>query len=191
MSLDLLQDVHRPRGTFGWVRKQLLRGSARVIEWTTLLHRKTMNLAQVNEFLWVGGEIRRADYGKLAALGVTAVIDMRAERKDDAALLGKHGIELLHLPAPDHFAPSRDQLESGTQWALARLEKGGKVYTHCQHGVGRGPLMGLCILVGRGMAPQTAYSLMRQHRWQATLNDRQLAALADFSAARGATPDDV
>ena len=183
MSLSLLQDVHRPRGRFGWVRKQMLRGYARVIEWTTLLHRRTLNLARVDDFLYVGGEIRRADYAKLAALGITGVIDVRSERKDDAVMLKTHGIELLHLPVPDHFAPQRTQLEEGVSWALERIEKGGRIYSHCQHGVGRGPLMGLCILVAKGRPMQEAYSHLRQHRWQATLNDRQLAAVADFAEA--------
>ncbi|XXF78612.1 phosphatase [Myxococcaceae bacterium GXIMD 01537] len=178
--VSLLRGVHHVPGLRGWVRKQVLRSVARVVEWTTKLPGRGMNVSRVADWLLVGGSVPRADYGRLAAEGVTAVIDLRAERRDDAEALAALGIELLHLPVTDRYPPSVAQLSAGVEWALPRLAAGGTLYTHCEHGVGRGPLMGLAVMVARGWDVTEAYRALRRARWQATLNDRQLAGLSDF-----------
>lgn len=181
MSLDLLRAVHARPGPWGFFRRQVLRSYARMVEWSTKLHRRTLNLSRVSGYLFVGGHVPRVHYRRLAALGITAVVDLRAERQDDSRALTALGIEYVNLPAPDHFAPSRAQLEEGVNWMLSRVERGGRVFVHCEHGVGRGPLMGLCLMVALGESPDAAYRTLRGQRWQATLNDRQLEALADFA----------
>ncbi|HEX8704433.1 MAG TPA: phosphatase [Myxococcaceae bacterium] len=186
MSVSLLREVHHVPGVRGWVRKQVLRSVARVIEWTTKLPGRGMNVSRVNDWLWVGGSVSRAQYKELAAQGITAVIDMRAERCDDAAALAALGIELLHLPVTDRYPPSVEQLMRGVDWALPRLKAGGRLYTHCEHGVGRGPLMGLAVMVAQGAEATAAYRAVREARWQCTLNDRQLNGLSDFVTAWGA-----
>lgn len=183
MSLSLLREVHHVPGVRGFVRKQVLRSVARVIEWTTKLPGRGMNISRVNDWLWVGGAVARSQYRELSAQGITAVIDMRGERSDDAAALGALGIELLHLPVKDRYPPTVEQLLQGVEWAVPRVKAGGRLYTHCEHGVGRGPLMGLAVMVALGAAAPEAYRALRQARWQATLNDRQLNGLADFVTA--------
>ncbi|MBN1208239.1 MAG: dual specificity protein phosphatase family protein [Myxococcaceae bacterium] len=183
MNASLLREVHHVPGVRGWVRKQVLRSVARVVEWTTKLPGRGMNLSRVNDWLWVGGSVARSQYAALAAQGITAVIDMRSERGDDAAALAALGLELLRLPVADRYPPSVEQLMQGVEWALPRLKAGGRLYAHCEHGVGRGPLMGLAVMVAQGWEAAEAYRVLRRARWQATLNDRQLGGLADFSAA--------
>lgn len=183
MSVSLLRDVHHVPGVRGWVRKQVLRSVARCVEWTTKLPGQGLNLSRVNDWLHVGGGVPRSRYAELKALGITAVIDLRAERCDDAQALAALGIELLHLPVTDRYPPSVEQLMRGVEWALPRLEQGGHLFTHCEHGVGRGPLMGLAVMVARGWDAPVAYRELRKARWQATLNDRQLGGLADFVTA--------
>lgn len=189
LHLESLREVHGRKGAYAFLRKQLLRSYARVIEWTTLLPGRRLNLDRVESWLFVGGAVRPVDYPRLQALGITAVVDLRAERQDDAERLRALGIEYLNLPAPDHFAPRQAQLAEGARWMQERVEAGGSVYVHCQHGVGRAPLQALCLLVARGESPDAAYRKLRAARWQATLNDRQLAALAEFagSSAAGTT----
>ena len=51
---------------------------------------------------------------------------------------------------------------------------------HCEHGVGRGPLMACAVLVAQGHSAPEALRIVRAGRWQALPNDRQLAALLDF-----------
>ena len=51
---------------------------------------------------------------------------------------------------------------------------------HCEHGVGRGPLMACAVLVAQGYSAPEALRIVRSGRWQALPNDRQLAVLMDF-----------
>ncbi|NOJ80778.1 protein-tyrosine phosphatase family protein [Myxococcus xanthus] len=183
MSFALLREVHHVPGVRGWVRKQVLRSVARCVEWTTKLPGRGLNVSQVNDWLYVGGAVPRSRYTELKTRGITAVIDVRGERCDDAEALKALGIELLNLPVTDRYPPSVEQLMRGVEWALPRLEQGGTLYTHCEHGVGRGPLVGLAVMVARGWEAPAAYRELRQARWQSTLNDRQLNGLADFVAA--------
>ncbi|WNZ62749.1 dual specificity protein phosphatase [Myxococcus sp. MxC21-1] len=183
MSFALLREVHHVPGVRGWVRKQVLRSVARCVEWTTKLPGRGLNVSQVNDWLYVGGAVPRSRYAELKARGITAVIDVRGERCDDAEALKALGIELLNLPVTDRYPPSVEQLMRGVEWALPRLKQGGTLYTHCEHGVGRGPLVGLAVMVARGWEAPAAYRELRQARWQSTLNDRQLNGLADFVAA--------
>lgn len=183
MSFTLLREVHHVPGVRGWVRKQVLRSVARCVEWTTKLPGRGLNVSQVNDWLYVGGAVPRSRYAELKARGITAVIDVRGERCDDAEALKALGIELLNLPVTDRYPPSVEQVMRGVEWALPRLEQGGTLYTHCEHGVGRGPLIGLAVMVARGWEAPVAYRELRQARWQSTLNDRQLNGLADFVAA--------
>jgi hypothetical protein len=172
------------RGLRRWLTplgKLWLRGVARILEYSTRLQgSKTLNLSRITEQLIVGGAIPPRAYRRLKEMGVTAVIDLREEARDDAAALEALGIELLHLPARDTYAASQAQLLRGVEWALPRLERGGQIYAHCKHGVGRGPLMGLAILVAQGLNGGESLRLMRSQRWQAAPNDRQLEALVEF-----------
>jgi protein tyrosine phosphatase (PTP) superfamily phosphohydrolase (DUF442 family) len=171
------------RGLLWWLNplgKLWLRGVARILEYSTKIHGKQLNLSRITDWLVVGGSIPVTAYRRLEAMGITAVIDLREEARDDEAALRRLGVELLYLPATDRYAMTQEQLLGGVEWALERLERGGQVYAHCKHGVGRGPLMGLAILVARGYNAGEALRLMRSQRWQAAPNDRQLEALVQF-----------
>jgi protein tyrosine phosphatase (PTP) superfamily phosphohydrolase (DUF442 family) len=171
------------RGIVRWYNlagKLWLRGIARILEYSTRLHRQSLNLSRITDQLVVGGAVPPRAYPRLKSMGITAVIDLREEAKDDEEALRRLGIELLYLPATDRFAASQDQIRQGVEWAVKRIESGGQVYAHCKHGVGRGPLMGLAILVARGETTSSALRLLRSKRWQAAPNDRQLAALLEF-----------
>lgn len=185
-QFDLYGAAADERGPVRWYTlagRLWLRGVARILEYSTKLHRRTLNLSRITDQLVVGGSIPVRAYPGLKAMGVTAVIDLREEAKDDEVALANLGIELLYLPATDRYAASQDQLTAGVEWAMERLKAGGQVYAHCKHGVGRGPLMGLAILVAQGQTGSAALRLMRSKRWQAAPNDRQLGALLDFERA--------
>ena len=87
MSVSTLRDVHHMPGILGWVRKQLLRSRARLMEATARLRARTLNVSRVNEQLLVGGHVPVAAYARLRAMGITHVIDVRAERCDDREAL--------------------------------------------------------------------------------------------------------
>jgi len=90
------------------------------------------------------------------AYGITAVVDLRAEDRDDDDALRAAGIELLHLPTPDLEAAVVPVLDKGVAFVSGQLERGGKVLIHCRHGIGRSPLLALCLLVDQGWEPLDA-----------------------------------
>jgi protein tyrosine phosphatase (PTP) superfamily phosphohydrolase (DUF442 family) len=144
-----------------------------------------LSLSWVTDRLAVGGRILPEDIHKLARVGVTNVIDTRAEHCDDEQALAKEHIKLLYLPTPDTYPLSIEQLQQGAAWANASIEQGGRVLIHCEHGVGRSVLLTCATLVYGGMHASDALKLVMEKRWQASPNHRQIARLREFEAALG------
>ncbi len=142
-----------------------------------------LNMSWVNSQLAVGGRIRSEDIRALGAVGVTHVIDTRSEYSDDARALADEHIELLYLPTPDTYPLSIEQLMQGAAWANDRILGGGRVLIHCEHGVGRSVLLTCAALVYDGMQASEALELVKEKRWQAAPNRRQVQRLREFEAA--------
>jgi protein tyrosine phosphatase (PTP) superfamily phosphohydrolase (DUF442 family) len=143
----------------------------------------TLNLSWVTNHLAVGGRIRPEDIKALGLLGVTHVVDTRAEYSDDEQALAKENIELLYLPTRDTFPLTVEQLMQGAAWVDARIKQDGRVLIHCEHGVGRSVLLTCAVLVYGGMHARDALQLVKLKRWQAAPNHRQVARLREFEAA--------
>jgi protein tyrosine phosphatase (PTP) superfamily phosphohydrolase (DUF442 family) len=142
-----------------------------------------LNMSWITDQLAVGGRIRPQDIPALARIGVNSVVDTRSEYCDDAGALGKEGIELLHLPTPDTYPLSIEQMLMGAQWVQERLDSGKRVVIHCEHGVGRSVLLTCAVLVYGGMHAQAALNLVQQRRWQASPNHSQIVRLREFEKA--------
>jgi protein tyrosine phosphatase (PTP) superfamily phosphohydrolase (DUF442 family) len=153
------------------------RGLDRLLEYVP----SRLNLSWITNQLAVGGAYQSSDIKLLSRLGITAVVDCRAEDSDDERALQARGIAFLRLPTPDCHDLTQDALERGVVWVGERLARGEKVLVHCQHGVGRGPLLGCCVLVSQGMSPWDALTTIKAHRWQASPNEEQLNALLQFA----------
>lgn len=156
---------------------------ARLFEWITDVQPKQLNYTDVTHQLAVGGAFRRRQIKRLKQRGVTAVVDCRLEAEDDANALTGAGIQFLHLPTPDRHSFTYAQMQQGVDWVIEHIAGGGRAFLHCEHGVGRGPLMACAVLVAQGHSAPQALRLVRKARWQALPNDRQLAALLDFETA--------
>lgn len=146
-----------------------------------------LNMDWVTEHLAVGGRVHPADIPALAKAGVTHVIDTRSEYCDDAEALAREHIQLLHLPAPDTYPLTVEQLLSGSQWAAARMKEDGRILIHCEHGVGRSVLLTCAVLVYGGMSAYDALRQAQKKRWQAAPNHRQIQRLREFEAAMRAS----
>ena len=158
-----------------------LRLVARILEHASDLVPSHLNLSWITPDLAVGGAPKKRDYRRLASAGITGVIDCREEATDDEHALQHVGIQLLRLPIKDRYALSHDQLMNGVRWAGQQIESGGKILVHCQHGVGRAPLMGASILMTRErLSAPEALKTIRTRRWQAAPDDRQIEALLAF-----------
>lgn len=147
-----------------------------------------LNMSWVNDYLAVGGRVRPGDIKALALSGVTHVIDTRSEYCDDREALAKEHIDLLHLPTPDTYPLSVEQLMQGAEWADEQIRKGGRVLIHCEHGVGRSVLLTCAVLVYQGMHARDALELVKKQRWQASPNQRQVSRLREFERALASRP---
>jgi protein-tyrosine phosphatase len=148
----------------------------------------TLNISWVTDHLAVGGRVRSADIPALGRVGVTHVVDTRAEYRDDAQALARANIELLYLPTPDTQPLSMEQLREGAAWVNECIARDGRVLIHCEHGVGRSVLLTCAALVGAGMQAGDALALVMEKRWQAAPNQRQIERLRQFEAVLD-TPD--
>jgi protein tyrosine phosphatase (PTP) superfamily phosphohydrolase (DUF442 family) len=147
-----------------------------------------LNMSWVTRELAVGGRVRTEDIPALARSGVTHVVDTRSEYSDDPRALARENIELLHLPTPDTYPLTIEQLQEGAAWVQERIEHGGRVLIHCEHGVGRSVLLTCAVLVYGGMSSHNALDLVEEKRWQAAPNHRQVGRLREFEEIFGAVP---
>ena len=141
-----------------------------------------LNMTWITTHLAVGGRIHLEDIKALAAAGVTHVVDTRSEHCDDAEALAKEHIELLHLPTDDTRPLTIEQMLQGAQWVQERMEQGGRVLIHCEHGVGRSVQLTSAVLVYDGMHAKDALQLVQEKRWQAAPNHRQVRRLREFES---------
>lgn len=140
-----------------------------------------LNLDWVTPSLAVGGRFPIGAAEHLAQrLGIRYIVDVRVEERDDEHLLREHGITLLHLPTEDMRAIRGEMLDDGVAWVTKHLERGHKVYIHCEHGVGRSALLALCVMVATGQAPLDALAQAKRQRWQVSPSPEQLHAFLDW-----------
>ncbi len=139
-----------------------------------------LNMSWITPQLAVGGRVHQDDIARLAASGVSRVVDTRSEYGDDEAALEVHGIQLLYIPTPDTEPLTLDQLIEGTRWINAGIASGERVLVHCEHGVGRSVLLTAAALVASGMTAHDAMRFVQRMRWQAAPNHRQMVRLQQF-----------
>jgi protein-tyrosine phosphatase len=109
------------------------------------------NLRVVDARVLRGDAPNRTGYRNLAALGVTTIVDLRAEHDLDVPtdLLASLGLEWVHLPVRDGQTPTADQVEAFIEVVAGAA---GRVYLHCGAGVGRTGAMAAAYLVGTGQS---------------------------------------
>jgi predicted protein tyrosine phosphatase len=110
----------------------------------------------------MGGQYRRRGWRRMAARGITAVVNLRAEFDDEAA--GMAPAHYLHLPTPDDEAPTLEHLRQGAAFIADEVARGGQVYVHCGSGVGRAATMVAAYLVTTGLTPDEAWLCIRAAR---------------------------
>ncbi len=145
-----------------------------------------LNMTWITDQLAVGGRIRPEDIKALARAGITHVVDTRSEHVDDAAALANVHIELLSVPTADSYPLTIEQMMQGARWATERMEHGGRVLIHCEHGVGRSVQLACAVLMYNGMPTRDALRLIQRKRWQAAPNYKQIVRLREFEAVLAA-----
>ena len=150
-----------------------------------------MDFHWVTPALALGGSIPAgAEAALVACHRIGAVVDLRAEARDDAAAMARAGIDFLHLPTPDHHTPTLADIDRGVRFARDRLARDRRVLIHCEHGIGRSALLVLCVLVDAGVEPLDALKQAKDAREKVSPSPMQYQGWAAWLAARGlAAPD--
>ena len=149
------------------------------------------DLSWLTDMLAVGGCFPMACAVDLAERhGIGAVIDLRQEDCDDERQLTAAGLRFLHLPTPDLHPPDVATLDRGVSFARDTVERGERVLIHCQHGIGRSPLLALCVMVDEGMEPLDALAQAKDRRLQVSPSRSQYDGWAAWLQSKGhAVPD--
>lgn len=116
---------------------------------------------------------------------IRGVVDLRDEDCDDEQLLAAAGIRFLHLPAPDLQPASPAMLDRGVAFARKHIELGERVLIHCQHGIGRSPLLALCVMVDQGMEPLAALEQAKQRRMRVSPSEAQYRGWVEWLRRHG------
>jgi len=141
-----------------------------------------MDITWLTDRIAVGGGIWTAEnMAKVAAAGITHIIDMQIEF-DDTPLAAPHGIEVLWNPTDDDFEPKPAALfVEGVNFAQAALAgSNAKVLIHCAAGVHRAPMMALALLGSMGWTVANAMELIEENRPVADFADVYVRSVEKF-----------
>ncbi|HTS09497.1 MAG TPA: dual specificity protein phosphatase [Candidatus Eisenbacteria bacterium] len=141
-----------------------------------------MDITWLTDRIAVGGGIWNAEnMEKVAAQGITHVIDMQIEF-DDTPLGRPLGVEVLWNPTDDDFEPKPAELfRRGVEFARRALDgDDAKLFIHCAAGVHRAPMMSLAVLCSMGWNLEDAMELIQQRRAVADLADVYVESVENF-----------
>ena len=129
--------------------------------------------------LWMGGApTYERDYDFLLDNGISAVVDMRAEREDDLALFDRNDIDHIKLRVLDVMVPPPEMLDVGTEFMERHIRSGDSVLVHCAKGRGRSATMVAAYLMRfRGYSYEQARQLMIERRPLTNLQSRHQRVL--------------
>lgn len=144
--------------------------------------------SQVTPNLWLGGAPTYGrDFDELLRLGITAVVDMRAERSVEPAFFHEHDIAHRQYRVPDVTVPGEDVLTDAVDWITARIAEGRTVLIHCAKGRGRSAtVLAAYLMDTEGMTFDQVDELLTTKRPLVKLQDRHRRVLESWIAHRSA-----
>jgi len=156
------------------------------LEWAgtliALVRRDGMDITWLTERIAVGGGIWSAEnMEKVAAAGITHIIDMQIEF-DDTELGEEYGIAVLWNPTDDDFERKSPELfQRGVEFAKRALDQDDtKLFVHCAAGVHRAPMMVLAVLGSMGWELNQAMDLIEMKRPVADFAEVYVRSVEEF-----------
>lgn len=139
-----------------------------------------MKYSHITPEIYVGPQYRQAGKSRLEKLGITGSVNLRIEFDDQP-----HGLalkEYCYIPVINDHAPTIEQLEQGVAFMQRIIANGGKVYIHCQGGLGRAPTMAAAYFIRQGYKLNEAVKLIKQTRPFIEIKPSQIAQLQQFES---------
>ena len=146
--------------------------------------------SQVTDRLWLGGAPSyERDYQEILRLGITAVLDMRAERQADRDFFDAHGITHRQLHVPDVTVPDEPTITTGVAWIAAQVADDRTVLVHCAKGRGRSAtVLAAYLMQADDLGFDEVATLLRSKRGLVKLQDRHRRVLESWMAKQGEDP---
>lgn len=165
------------------------RGFRRLQFFTLLLTRSYRGLIPalnwwdvIDEHFCLGGALMFDDIERLQQQGVSAVINLCAERQDDQDRLGRARMKYLWIPVIDMCAPTFEQIAQGVSWIEHQLLVDRVIYIHCAAGVGRSAtLLASWYIYAHGVTVSQALHLLKTRHPQVSLTRRQFQRLHEYA----------
>ncbi len=147
--------------------------------------------SQIQPRLWLGGAPTYGrDYDQILALGITAVLDTRAERASDHAFYEARDIAHVEFMVPDVTVPDATVLTPAVEWIGEQLAGGRTVLIHCAKGRGRSAtVLAAYLMRNEGMSFDDVRDLLRSKRELVKLEDRHRRVLESWVASAQPRPD--
>ena len=131
------------------------------------------NISWINKQIAVGAAFLDEDIPQIKKEGIDAIVDVRSEYCDNAELLKKYNIDFLNIKVDDCCCPTAKQLKEVFSFVEPFLQKGKKIFIHCQNGCGRSPLVVIAILAKKGMDVSDALYLIKDKHPRVGLTPQQ------------------
>jgi protein tyrosine phosphatase (PTP) superfamily phosphohydrolase (DUF442 family) len=143
--------------------------------------------SQVTPQLWLGGAPTYGrDFDEILSLGITGVVDMRAEREAEAAFFAEHDIALRQYFVPDVTVPGEEILTDAVEAITTWVGEGRTVLIHCAKGRGRSAtVLAAYLMKTEGMSFEQVSEFLTEKRALVKLQDRHRAVLESWIAKQG------
>jgi hypothetical protein len=142
--------------------------------------------SQVTPRIWLGGAPTYGrDYDAMLADGITAVLDVRAERAANLAFYEAHDISYRRFRVPDIDIPNDVVLTEAVDWIDGQLAEGRTVLVHCAKGRGRSAtIVAAYLMRADGLSFDEANQLLRSKRTLVKLEARHRRVLESWIATQ-------
>jgi protein-tyrosine phosphatase len=142
--------------------------------------------SQITPTLWLGGApTYPRDYAALVEYGISAVVNIRAERADETDFYDRHNITHVRYMVPDVSVPEPEIIGQAVDWMKRQIDDGRTVLVHCAKGRGRSAtLLAGYLMREEGMSFEEAGAIMKAKRSLTKLEPKHRRVLEDWLATQ-------